>query len=469
MNPTDLRKMIAQGEGVALELKTGHASSSSIANVMREVVAMLNHGGGHVLLGLADDGRVLGVPDAVSAAEQLQRQLGALITPRAPWAIETATLDAKDIIVIDVPEGADKPYVGEGAIYLRRGNRSVAASRDEISALIRQRAAAADRWERQIALGASRGELDEGLVRQTLARASASGHWPGDADDVNGFLHGLGLTEGDNVTHAAWLLYGKKPARLLPQARVRLLVLPEGKTGGHYALDKTFDTCLLKMAQALPAALAPYAEGVRSEFDPRDWQRNDRRRYPPAALREGVMNALVHRDYASSASIVISVMPDSIQIVSPGGLPDDMTVAELRRGQLSLPRNPDIAHVCFLHGLIEKLGRGTQMIMEECRRAKLKEPRWNSSSRETALALFSPEAEPEAVELSERQQRILKFLSTQPSAKAAEIAQALGEEVTERTVRNDLLALVDKHLVKRVGQGPSTRYALAEPEQPPNS
>jgi len=113
----------------------------------------------------------------------------------------------------------------------------------------------------------------------------------------------------------------------------------------------------------IPSVLAAYVGGIASDFRSNKWQREDHPIYPMSALREGVLNALVHRDYNLTGSTLISIAPDSLQISNPGGLPPGLTTADLKRDHPSLPRNPDIAHILFLHGLIEKVGRGTQHII----------------------------------------------------------------------------------------------------------
>jgi predicted HTH transcriptional regulator len=92
--------------------------------------------------------------------------------------------------------------------------------------------------ERQIALGASREDLDDQLVLQTVRLAVESRRWQGSPQDVDGFLHALGLVVQDAETNAALVLYGRNPTQVLPQARVRLLVMPEGKTGSKYSIDR---------------------------------------------------------------------------------------------------------------------------------------------------------------------------------------------------------------------------------------
>ncbi|HET8670115.1 MAG TPA: RNA-binding domain-containing protein, partial [Candidatus Saccharimonadales bacterium] len=347
-------------------------------DIARSVCAFLNSGGGRILIGVEDKSHIVGVQDAAVTARRLQQWLLSLISPRALWTVEPLRVDRKDILIVEVPEGLDKPYVAGGAIYSRIGKDAVPATRDKISVLIQKGARKSRRWERQIATGLGRVDLNQKLIRETLRMAITSRRWQGSSNNTHAFLHGLGLIRDGGVTNAALMLFGKRPSQLFPQARVRLVVMPKGKTGNRYALDKSFDSCLLGIAGEIEATLLSYTGGVESRFSAESWRRDDRQIYPMTALREGVMNALVHRDYSSNASITISIFPDSLQISNPGGLPEGLKPADLKRDHLSLPRNPDIAHACFLRGFIEKVGRGTQRILEDCREAHLPDPKWQS-------------------------------------------------------------------------------------------
>ena len=152
-------------------------------------------------------------------------------------------------------------------------------------------------------------------------------------------------------------------------------------------------------------------------------------------------------------------------ITNPGGLPAELKPADLKKDHASLPRNPDVAHVCFIHGLIENIGRGTQRIVEDCKRTQLPEPKWQTSRVETTLTLFSAPAKPsaKAEELNERQRRILAAAERGAYLRPKELAQLVGEGVTDRTVRNDLQELVDRGLLLRRGRGRSTSYVAEKP------
>jgi len=307
-------------------------------------------------------------------------------------------------------------------------------------------------------MGADRQDLDDNLISETARMAVAAERWNGSPNDIEGFLHTHGLFVNGGLTNAAVLLFGKQPSRLIPQARLRLLVMPEGKTGNRYSVDKTFESNLLRIVEEIPSALAAYVGGVVSDFKDNKWQRDDHPLYPMAALREGVLNALVHRDYSLTGSILILIAPDSLQISNPGGLPPGLTIADLKRDHPSLPRNPDIAHILFLHGLIEKIGRGTQRIVEECRRARLRDPKWQSSGVETKLSFFISAKSATLEQLNERQQKIVELLKEKKQLRAGDIVSLLGGKITERTIRNDIQALVDGGWLVRRGRGRSTSY-----------
>jgi ATP-dependent DNA helicase RecG len=465
MNSQDLQKLITNGENERLEFKSGDVTPSVVAKVLG---AFLNAHGGLILIGVKDDGRVVGVKDAKAVEMLLRTQLPKLISPSALWDIEQIEIEGNVVLALNVPEGQDQPYVTEGAIYSRRGERNVPATRDEISGLIERRARYSTRWERQIALGADRSDLRDDLIAETIKRAIVAQRWQGTPDDLNGFLNSIGLLEQQEVTNAALLLYGKNPTRLLPQARVRLVVLPQGKTGSFFQTDRLFDSCLIETANQLPDALSLFAGGVESRFSA-FWERSDHPLWPPDALREGIMNALVHRDYSLSGSTTISIQARAFEISNPGGLPFDLKPADLKRTHLSLPRNPDIAHICFLHGLIEKIGRGTQRIVESCRAAKVREPKWQSYPFATTLTLFSSASTAELLELNERQRFILEESGRTVQLRARDLVRLLDGKVTDRTVRSDLEHLVRIGMLVRRGQGRNSVYERIHKSLPTTS
>ncbi len=170
----------------------------------------------------------------------------------------------------------------------------------------------------------------------------------------------------------------------MPQTRVRMSILPGEKTGSEILYDKLFEKNLFANFSDIYTFFETNF-ATSSTFSRDAWQREDHA-YPLQALREGILNALVHRDYSNpSGSAMIAFYPDRLEISNYGLLPETLKPSDLKKNHLSHPRNPDIAHICFLRGWIEKIGRGTLMILQECKTKGFPEAKWQSRSGITTL------------------------------------------------------------------------------------
>ncbi len=173
----------------------------------------------------------------------------------------------------------------------------------------------------------------------------------------------------------------------------------EGKTDDNLLRDKIFEGNLFHIRDSLEKYINGL--GVRSVFDKKQWKRIDFT-FPKVALQEGIINALMHRDYSSySSTVAISVYPNRFIISNNGKLPDDIKVRDLKKNHSSHPVNPDIAHVVFLRGLIDKLGKGTIKVLEECKIAGLKVPEWKETSSNVVLTFNGPKALAERIDRSD--------------------------------------------------------------------
>jgi len=119
--------------------------------------------------------------------------------------------------------------------------------------------------------------------------------------------------------------------------------------------------------------------------------------YPEEAVREALINALAHRDYSSATEgVSIHVFPHRLEIWNSGALPDGVTEQSLLKGQISILRNPDIAHVLYLRGLMEKAGRGSVLMVQKCLEHGLPLPMWKSDPKLGVTVIFST---PEVIKL----------------------------------------------------------------------
>jgi ATP-dependent DNA helicase RecG len=190
------------------------------------------------------------------------------------------------------------------------------------------------------------------------------------------FLNKYGLYKNGDFTNAAVVLFGKNPVNFFPQVRVRLSVFKTDKTGEKLLYDKIFDHNLFKSIRQI-TDFFDLAYGVSSSFQSTKWTRTDKVSFPRLAIREAILNAFVHRDYSSfSSSIAINIYPDKLQVNSYGSLPKGISVKSLSEDHLSIPVNPDIAHIFFLRGWIEKIGIGTVKMIAHCKDLGFKPPVW---------------------------------------------------------------------------------------------
>ena len=212
-------------------------------------------------------------------------------------------------------------------------------------------------------------------------------------------------------------------------------------------------------------ALVQQRTGVSPRFKRGQLERHDQPGYALFALREGLVNAIVHRDYAVlGGDVRVEIFPNHLVIRNPGRLPDGWTTENLRREHVSHLRNPDIAGVFHWRGLMEKLGKGAGELMAVCKALRAKAPEWKAQKNVVSLTLFrAPEPE-NSVELPDRQTEFLRDTRPGASFKAGDYMQATGR--SERQSRRDLGELESLGFIERRGKGPATRYERTERPAP---
>lgn len=457
-----IKSLIKEGESDQLEFKE-IVRKDEIARIL---CSFLNGNGGRVLVGVKDNGETVGIEDAEKYRVELEDYLVNAIVPTAPITVSVENTDDKEILLLKVWSGSKQPYLFDGAIYYRKGSQTMKASSSEISKLIHNRQDSELHWERQAALGVDLEDLDLNLIHKTIKEISSKSVNNEFSDDPIQFLTYYGLYHSGDLTNAAVVLFAKTPSRFLPQCRIRIVVMPEGKTGSSYTNSILLEDNLFKNFQKVQDFFQNNVE-LQSQFSKTEWLRKDIRKYPLEALDEGVLNAIIHRDYSSvSGSVLISIYPDKLEITNYGTLPPGWKTSDLKKNHLSLPRNPDIAHICFLKGWIEKLGRGTLLIVDACEQQGLKKPEWTVSGGSTTLTFFASsnklKREIYIDDLNSRQRHILEMLSEKTQLTSGEILIELQGTVSDRMIRNDLgLLELGGWLIKK-GKGRNTIYERTE-------
>jgi ATP-dependent DNA helicase RecG len=282
-------------------------------------------------------------------------------------------------------------------------------------------------------------------------------------------LDNLRLTEGARLRRAAVLLFGDDPQALFPTAQVHVgrfgaggTILDDRRIGGD--LFTQLDEVVARLRSYLQVRLE--VPGEPSGGGLADLQRREVWEYPLDALREALVNALIHRDYTALGDVQVRVSEDRLDIWNPGGLPAGLSSEDLRReGHVSRPRNPLLAQVFYYAGLVEGWGTGTTRMIAACRGQGLPEPEFHEEAGGLRVTFRTNPFAPDrlrAIGLNERQVQALADLHAR--GRQGELTNRQYQDLTgasRATASRDLEELIEHGLLRRIGRtGRGTRYVL---------
>jgi ATP-dependent DNA helicase RecG len=371
MTKTELLEMIRNGESSGLEFKRDPIDNRALA---KELVAFANLAGGSVLLGVDDDGSVSGTTrDAVE--EWVMTACRTKIRPEIiPYFEMVKDVEpGKDVAVVRVEPGFSVHQVWHdqhSSYYIRVGSQSREASAEELARLFQQRGAFS--IEARPVNGSSMAELDRRRLRDYFVRVRAQ-EAPAEEDD-DGWRALLANTEfvetdapGGAATVGGLLLFGIAPNRFLRHAGIAAAAYPgtvkDYATHERAELRGPMVPLMSARGQLVESGLVEQAlDFCKRNLSPEarivDGQRVDQWPYPLDALREVIVNALVHRDYLLSATdIELSLYTDRLECISPGRLPNGITPARMRAG-CRAARNQLLKDVMRDYNYLEHMGMG---------------------------------------------------------------------------------------------------------------
>jgi ATP-dependent DNA helicase RecG len=277
-------------------------------------------------------------------------------------------------------------------------------------------------------------------------------------NNIEQILDNLLLIEKGQLKRSAVLLFGKNPCRFYINAYVKIGRF--GKTDDDLRFQEVVEGNADQLADKTLEILD--RKFLVSPITYQGLQRVENWEYPYEAIREVILNAIVHRDYIG-APIQISVYDDKLMVWNECSLPDDLTFEDLKKKHSSRPHNPVLAGTFFKGGLIEAWGRGTIKIINECKKAGLPEPIIESASGGISITIqksITDKNKHIEKNLNHRQNRAIEYLDENNTI-TNKIYQELCE-VSKATATRDLSELVEKYqLLERIGDvGAGTTYKL---------
>jgi len=375
----ELQDIIANGENSGVEFKRDDTRPEQLA---KEIVAFANTYGGRLLLGVEDDGTVSGIRRDDLETWVMDTVFGRYIHPQILPYYEGVRLDdARKVAVITVLSGTAKPYVvrhnGREDIYVRAGSTSRLATREQQARLFESGGLL--HAEALPVSGSNLADLDRDRLGDYLMTFAGDVALPESREAWEARLHGLGfmlLRDHDSAvcTIAGLVLFGRSPRRLLRQAGIRWMAFA-GESKEYKALDDTIMdgplTALWRqtdrggrerlepgLLERLEDRMTPFISTESDEIET-GFSRKRAWHYPREALREAILNALVHRDWTRAEEIEVVAYSDRMEITSPGAMQNSMTVEKMLAGQRS-PRNPIITGLMRDYGYVDARGMGVR-------------------------------------------------------------------------------------------------------------
>jgi len=438
---------------------------------LKWICGFANAQGGELVIGRNDAGEAVGVTHAGKLLEDIPNKvrdiLGIMIVVRLLQE------DGKALLEIAV-EAYPSPINYKGEYYFRSGSTNQLLKGAALDRFLLRKYGRT--WDGSPLPGLKADDLDSRAFDQFRKLALKSKRLPETVlkEDDRHLLEKLHLVNGDYLTHAAALLFHAEPERFIGSAYVKIGCF-ENDADLRYQ-DEAQGSLLTQVNQTVDILKTKY---LRAWISYEGLQRIETYPVPEAALREAVLNAVVHKDYASSIPIQISVYPDKLMIWNPGELPPNWTVEKLLDKHASQPFNPDVANVFFRAGLIESWGRGIERIMQACADAGVTVPEVSSDVNGLWMTFrFLPEhqlhtshdeegsitqerlGEKLGEKLGENRQRILDAMRAEPTISIVAMAQHLG--VSGTAIENNIRWLKAHGLIRRVGPAKGGYWEVPE-------
>ena len=423
-------------------------------DIKKEIIAFANCDGGTVYVGVADDGKVLGVENADECALQISNMVRDAVKPDVTMFIhyETLECDGKAVVAVNIQRGTNRPYylakkgLRPEGVYVRQGYSSVPATDTAIRQMIKE--TDGDSFENMRSINqaltfeATKKEFEKRNVvfgqpqMQTLKIVSA---------DV--ICTNLGLLLSEECLHT-----------------IKAAVF-EGINQNVFKDRREFSGSLMQQLNDVYDYI-DFHNQTHATF--RKLLRIDTRDYPEVAVREALLNTLVHRDYSFRASTLISIYDDRIEFVSIGGLLPGLELDDLMMG-VSVCRNPHLANVFYRLQLIEAYDTGMKKIMGAYANA-LVQPKIKTTNNAFKIILPNVNFTPKAAEvhkdfekaadlaLDSNEEKVLQFLREHLMITRKETQTLL--EVSQSTAGRILKAMVDSGRIKQIGGSRTTRYEL---------
>jgi ATP-dependent DNA helicase RecG len=469
MSDLDLSQIIKDGRHTRVDWFSEQTPLSQVASAM---TAMANTQGGMILMGVAGPtGTPIGVRDADGAVDRVLQAALSLDPPLIIPVPRIGQHNGQSIVIAHIPPGMPHVYSVDGRYLARDGTENIPIKPRDLRRLIFERGELS--FEMEVPPGASLDDIHWGKAEAYAAGLSGIGE-----TDVRRVLikRGCLVTQNNELrpTNAGILLFGKDPQHYVRGAEITAARFAGETMSDTFSRQDILGTLPDQIKRAETFLVDHLRKGVQLGHS---MARQESFEYPLEAARELVVNAVAHRDYSINGDgIRLFVFKDHMEITNPGRLAGPVTVANIKDERFS--RNPVVVQVLSDMGFIERLGYGVDRVIHLMQQQNLRAPEFEETSGGFRVLLHSemvsePAVENPAaaaisfngvykgVEINPRQEAALVFLNTPGNARITNSdLQQLCPDVHAETIRRDLVDLVTKDILQKMGQKRGSYYIL---------
>lgn len=407
---------------------------------LKWICGFANASGGKLYIGIDDKGKVTGTDNHNKLLEELPNKFRDILGVYAEVNLQSE--DDKHYLEIIVPR-YDVPISVRGKYYVRTGSTLQEITGLALNEFILKRTGKT--WDDIPEQRASINDIDESSVKQFLKDARIAKRINVEDDiNISDLLEKLRLLEDGHLKRAAIVLFGKDPGKFYPNMAVKIGKF--GESDADLKFHEVVEGNLIQLKDRIGEMLN--AKFFIHPIDFMGMQRVELDEYPVAAVREMILNALVHRNYMG-APTQIRLYDDNFSVWNDGGLPEGISEEDLKKVHRSKPRNPLLADVCFKAGYIDSWGRGTIKIIEACEEAELPEPVLKEEQGGFLSKIFKDrftEEQLKKVGLNERQIKAVKYVKK--NGKITNKDYQKINNCSRNTASGDLGNMVEKKILK---------------------
>lgn len=449
-------KKYSESESSTVEWKEALPQKHSI---YKTVIGFCNQNGGKLILGVKDDGSVVGLPQnqVEEFLETLERDIYQACSPPIIPRVFAKRIEDKSIVIVEVSSGMNKPYylTAEGleqGTYVRVGSHTVKANATMIEELRWQ--AKGLHFETMMHYQTSRKDLDDKKIHAFLnsRRNQSKGKKSSkESDAILQAYHFLGQEHAKcPATNAGLLLFGKRPQHYFSEAMI-ICTHFRGTSGRDVVA--TID-CEGTLFEQFESAFTFLLSRLSRSFIIKGAKREEALEIPQEAIREALLNALVHRNYHQVSPMRVSIYDDRVEILSPGTFPGPLDATGMKEG-LTFLRNPLICRVFREAGYIEKMGTGLLIIFNSYENRGLIEPQIFEVSS-FVKCILPRKTKPGSASLSEDAKKIEEIILAQGEVTISELIEILS--LSRPTIWRRVQELLNKGVVKRIGHTRGASY-----------